>query len=295
MASTIAYAKFKYLLGDGTPGAGYSVYIYEANTSTKKNSYSDSSLTIPNTNPVILDATGSAYIFVSGSYKVVVANTDGVIVDSSNGLWGLGSTSINIVENTGINWISQEADYQAINLDRIMAKDGCSVVSLPPVPIKGEVVEILRVNASSVSVDPGSELIQGASGSMAITNRFSRVSFVYSDDAALGWVVTVGGAGTGGGSGSVTTYTVDALDHTVANGDRYVSQTDSGARTFTFPSSPDVGTNVIIKRQGSNLVNTVMSGNNVMGTLFNPTIPNDNGVLDMIYVGGTTGWVITVN
>lgn len=50
-------------------------------TSTPQNTYSDQGLTTPNTNPVILDASGkpSTDIWMSGNYRVVVADYLGVV------------------------------------------------------------------------------------------------------------------------------------------------------------------------------------------------------------------------
>jgi hypothetical protein len=60
--------------GSSKPLAGGKVYTYAAGASTPKVTYQDAAGTIPNTNPVVLDSTGSALIYWSGSYKVVITD-----------------------------------------------------------------------------------------------------------------------------------------------------------------------------------------------------------------------------
>lgn len=53
------------------------VYTYEAGTTTPKATYSDAAGTTENANPVVLDSSGRATIFLSGSYKIVVKTSAG--------------------------------------------------------------------------------------------------------------------------------------------------------------------------------------------------------------------------
>lgn len=60
----------------GEPLAAGRVFFYSAGTSTKIDTYSDSDLSTPNTNPVVLDSAGRATIFLGpNTYKVVVATS----------------------------------------------------------------------------------------------------------------------------------------------------------------------------------------------------------------------------
>jgi len=65
----------QYLDGTGVPLVGAQLFFYNTGTSTKLNTYSNSALTIANTNPIILDSNGRAgAIFLQNlSYKVVLA------------------------------------------------------------------------------------------------------------------------------------------------------------------------------------------------------------------------------
>ena len=86
--------------------AGGKLYFYDTGTTTLKNTYSDSDLTTPNTNPVILDgegrvATGDGEIFLSGDYNVHLFDSNDVqvwerdpvsSVDDLTRVWSNGST-----------------------------------------------------------------------------------------------------------------------------------------------------------------------------------------------------------
>ena len=50
--------KFTVADDDGSPLAGGKVFFYTAGTSTKQNTYTDSTGATPNANPVVLDARG---------------------------------------------------------------------------------------------------------------------------------------------------------------------------------------------------------------------------------------------
>jgi hypothetical protein len=65
---------------DGSLLAGGKVYIYEAGTTTPKNSFTDYTGTVPNSNPVILNAKGEAAIWTDGYFKINVTNAADVQV-----------------------------------------------------------------------------------------------------------------------------------------------------------------------------------------------------------------------
>lgn len=101
MAGTILpQAVETFVDANGKPLAGGSVYMYIPNTTTFKNTWQDPAQTILNTNPIILNASGQAIIWGTGSYRQQVfdANNnliwDQVTEDTSGGLLG------NMVDNT---------------------------------------------------------------------------------------------------------------------------------------------------------------------------------------------------
>jgi len=68
----------QWLTNSGAPAVGYKLFCYGAGTSTKATTYSDYALSVPNTNPIVLDSSGRAPVFLTpGIYKFVMAlNTD---------------------------------------------------------------------------------------------------------------------------------------------------------------------------------------------------------------------------
>ena len=80
MATLLPQGKQYFEASDGSPLAGGKLYTYDAGTNTPRVTYADADGTIPNTNPIILDARGEAVVFWSGSYKVVLRDAaDGLI------------------------------------------------------------------------------------------------------------------------------------------------------------------------------------------------------------------------
>lgn len=72
----------------GKPLVGGRVFVYEAGTLTEKTTYTSKSGDIQNTNPIILDETGSAQIFYAGFARVIAVSRCGVtIADIDNLGW----------------------------------------------------------------------------------------------------------------------------------------------------------------------------------------------------------------
>jgi hypothetical protein len=74
----------QFLDDDGAPLAGGKLYSYEAGTSTPKDTYTDASGGTPNANPVVLDASGRATVFLSGSYKFTLKTSADVEIETTD-------------------------------------------------------------------------------------------------------------------------------------------------------------------------------------------------------------------
>jgi len=91
------YVKPKFYRPNGTPLAGGFVKVLEAGSkSTLKTTYSNSSLTTPNPNPVVLDGEGGADIWFSGPADYEVYDSNMVLQWTQKEVYGFGSSSINI-------------------------------------------------------------------------------------------------------------------------------------------------------------------------------------------------------
>lgn len=73
----IPVARF-FTVSGGAALAGGQVYTYAAGTNTLKASYTDFGGLTPNANPVILDSSGQAGIWLNGNYKINVLDSTGV-------------------------------------------------------------------------------------------------------------------------------------------------------------------------------------------------------------------------
>ena len=78
----------------GRPLSGGQVYTYEAGSTTPKTSYSDPEMITPHAWPLVLNSDGKAPHYVSGSYKLIVKDQNGVTVESRDNLWGFGGSGV---------------------------------------------------------------------------------------------------------------------------------------------------------------------------------------------------------
>lgn len=104
-AALLPNAKAQFIDSTGKPLAGGKVYFYIPNTSTPKDTYQDSAQTILNTNPIVLDASGQALIWGSGTYRQVVYDQNGnllwdqITADANAGITG-SITDVTFVSGT---------------------------------------------------------------------------------------------------------------------------------------------------------------------------------------------------
>jgi hypothetical protein len=81
MASLSPAAKQAFLNNSGQPAAGYQLYTYQTGTSTPLVTYSDSAATVPNANPITLDARGEAIMYLgTQAYRYVLKDALGSVV-----------------------------------------------------------------------------------------------------------------------------------------------------------------------------------------------------------------------
>lgn len=80
MATLMPEGKQSFRDDDGLPLVGGKVWTYNAGTSSPRPTYQDAAGTVPNTNPIILDARGEATVFWSGAYKIVLMDPNDVVV-----------------------------------------------------------------------------------------------------------------------------------------------------------------------------------------------------------------------
>jgi hypothetical protein len=113
MSSLALYPKFKaFDPSTGSPLAGGKLYTYAAGTTTAQATYSDSALTTPNANPIILDANGEAVIYCGAlSYKFVLQKSD------SSAVWAVDNYGPNLASNQSSTpeWIAYTGTTAFVN------------------------------------------------------------------------------------------------------------------------------------------------------------------------------------
>ena len=83
--------KFVALDNNGNPCNACLLYTYASGTTTPQATYSDSALTTPNANPVVMDSSGRATVFLSAvSYKFILKTSAGVTLWTVDGVASVG-------------------------------------------------------------------------------------------------------------------------------------------------------------------------------------------------------------
>ena len=100
--SLLNYPKFKAFSTSGIPLAGGLLNTYEAGTvNTPQVAYSDILCTVPLSNPIVLDNNGEAAIYLKGSYKLVLTDSNSVPLWTLDNVSGIGASSLVSIESYG--------------------------------------------------------------------------------------------------------------------------------------------------------------------------------------------------
>lgn len=86
----------EFMDSNGAPLSGGKVYTYSAGTVTPKATYTDSTESTPNANPVILDSAGRANIWINGAYKFVVKDSSDVTIRTVDNITAFNTSSSSI-------------------------------------------------------------------------------------------------------------------------------------------------------------------------------------------------------
>ena len=87
MSFQFTAGRFRAFDNYGNPLVGGKLYSYASGTTTAKATYTDSTLTTPNTNPILLDARGEADVWLgSGAYTFTLRGPDDVLIGSEDGI-----------------------------------------------------------------------------------------------------------------------------------------------------------------------------------------------------------------
>lgn len=105
-AAILPQGKTQFLDNNGNPLSSGKVFSYIPSTTTFKTTWQDAAETIPNVNPVILDAGGRAIIYGSGSYRQIVQDrNNNTIYDAITASAGTGGTATSIGDGNAVGTI----------------------------------------------------------------------------------------------------------------------------------------------------------------------------------------------
>jgi len=279
-------AGLTYLDNNGRPLAGGKLYFYETGTSTAKATYSDAAETIPNTNPVELDAAGrQPDIFFSGLAKVVLTDADGVQVDVADPV-GESSTA-----DAFTGWVVT-VEYGVG--DTVTGPDGNYYLSITSANV-----------GNNPSISP---------------TQWQRLQYVFAYNAAYSYAINdvalsagvlyVSLVGTNLGNTPATSptdwkplnvevwpdLTVRTSNFNAATGRHYLLNTNGGAFTMTLPASPTNGDKVGFTDYGGQFgtFNLTMdrNGSSIMNLAENLTCDISYFSATLLFTVGR-GWILT--
>lgn len=150
---------------NGDPLAGGKLYSYEAGTTTPLATYTDQSGSTANTNPIILDASGEADVWVDAAvaYKFVLHDSSDVEqwttdnVGGASGSGSLNSDNMSIVASVLSNQLTVEMKQIDGTLDP--TESSSSIVEMRnPVLTSGVPVSVSFVSATALTVPVGATL-----------------------------------------------------------------------------------------------------------------------------------------
>lgn len=87
-AVLLTQPRIRFLDSNGAPLVGGKIYTYLAGTTTPQATYTTAAGNVANTNPVILDSAGYADIWITGSYKIVVQDSNGALISTTDNIIG---------------------------------------------------------------------------------------------------------------------------------------------------------------------------------------------------------------
>lgn len=257
---------------NGNPLAGGTVTFYIPNTTTFKNTWKDSGQTILNTNPVILDSSGRAIIYGSGTYRQIVKDSLGNIIwdritaDTSSSTISWGGTSGGSGNSQTINAANfSSADGQIISFIAGFTNTGPTTIN----PNGAGPISVVKDTAAGAVPLTGGEIVAGNSVSVIYDSSagvFHLISYPFPTDFSTSTITagTLTSAGTFKLTGVITpaSLAVNTDDWNPAGfADSAIVRASSvAAITLSGLQARDAGTVVDLQNVGSNTI-TLVSNN----------------------------------
>ena len=236
--ATILSSPYSYFSdANGNPLAGGKVYTYTAGTSTPLATYTDSTLTTPNANPVILDSAGRAVIWLSGTYKITVTDSADVVIRTVDNIAG-----------TGANGDMLKATYDPANIQeqlvgltavQVLSNKTLSapIINNPTITgysgnlVNGQISGFLPSSISGTSTTASLTISTGQAVDTTVASRISK-------DTTTSWSVSNGNA-INGYSGGTTLPNSSTIHFFMCSGGSGTGSFASTSLTPTLPTGYD--------------------------------------------------------
>lgn len=195
MATAIPFGDVPQVYDNGSPVSGGKVYFYVPGTSTPRTPYSDTALSVPTTNPVLLNAAGwpatNVYLDSSLSYDYIIKSAD-----DSETLWPRTTIPANIEG-------AQPVDATLTAWAGATIVNGSIIIGTGTDTIRVDSVTSFRTLVATVAAMKALNTTNLVDGQVIETQGY----FAASDGGGATYKYTAGGAG------SANTYTtIDATD-----------------------------------------------------------------------------------
>lgn len=290
-ASILPPAKTTFFDQNGNPLTGGKVDFYIPGTTNRKTTWQDAAETIPNTNPVVLDAAGRAIILGSGSYRQVVKDKNNNLiwdqVTSSPGSSGGGATTVGDGNNVGaiIPWPGLIAPSGYVftygqEIDRV------TFASLLTAITQSQNVTCVSGNATLNTVADTTQLNVGAAVEGSCIAANSVIVSKTSNTVTLNNNATASTTTTAiffpwGNGNAITTFNVPDLRGVVLPGRNNMGGSSSSNLTTSFYTDPNA-----LGGSGGTQSKTLLSTNL---PAYIPSGTITNGAITNVVSGGTLG------
>jgi len=169
----------------GLPLAGGKVYTYAAGTTTPTSTFTDSTGSIANTNPITLDSKGEAGIWTTGLIKVNVTDSVGVQITG----WPVDNIGIGV--NSSVQMGSVVTSGLTVNTGKILGRTTAAVGAIEEIAIGAGLSMAAGVLSNPGTTTSGAEQYADATGtSDVILASYPTASITLTDGFRLAVHVT---------------------------------------------------------------------------------------------------------
>lgn len=227
----------QYVDGNSEVYASAKLYFYLSGTTTPTDTYSDSALTTPNTNPVVASANGlfgNIYLDPSKTYKAVLKTSADVTVFTVDPVSSQTGQLLSVLSKTGNYTVSvSDGDDVVIFVDATLGNVTISLYTA--IGNGGRKVRVIKTDATANTVTLDALTTETINGGLTyIVSAQYDVANIVSDNS--NWVVINAGANVRKVLSKTTTYSLVAAD-----GDDVVVLADATSAAWTLSLYTAVG------------------------------------------------------